>query len=151
MLLPIKPICPANKVRRDGTSPIFLQYCFSNKQRILLNTGIAIPPIFWSSKYLNISELLPDQYGKSMDLNEELLRLRRIVEDLVYHAIKQKTEDRGGWVKKNFSPSMALGDIGIKIKSDQEKKIKEKRDKLNIYSQFDEYIQSKDRRLARPR
>lgn len=148
MLLPIKPICPANKVRRDGTSPIFLQYCFSAKQRILLNTGIAIPPIFWSSKYLNISELLPEQYGKSMDLNEELLRLRRMVEDLVYHAIKQKTEDRGGWVKRNFSPSTALGDIGIKIKSDQERKIKEKRDKLNIYSQFDEYIQSKDRKVS---
>jgi Arm DNA-binding domain len=137
MLLPIKPICPINKIRRDGTCAIFFQYCFNAKQRTLLNTGISIPPLFWSSKQL------PIEYGNHVLLNEELLRLRRIVEDLVYHAAKQQIEDRISWVKANFSPSMALGDIGNKIKFDQEKKIKEKKDKLNIYYQFDEYIKSK--------
>ena len=42
-MLPIKPICPANKVGRDGTAPVFLQYCYSTTNRILLNTGISIP------------------------------------------------------------------------------------------------------------
>ncbi len=149
MLLPIKPICPINKIRRDGTCAIFFQYCFNAKQRTLLNTRISIPPLFWSSKLLAISDQLPIEYGNHVLLNEELLRLRRIVEDLVYHAGKKQIEDRISWVKANFSPSVALGDIGIKIKFDQEKKIKEKKDKLNIYYQFDEYIKSKDRKVSK--
>ena len=149
MLLPIKPICPANKIRRDGTCPIFLQYCFNTKQRTLLNTGIAIPPSFWCSKHLFITDQLPTEYGNHVLLNEEILRLRRIVEDLVYHTTKHQIADRVGWIKANFSPSLILGDIGNKIKSDQEKIIKEKKDKLNIYNQFDEYIKSKDRKVSK--
>jgi hypothetical protein len=44
MLLPIKLICPKNKVRKDGTSIIFIQYCGSDNKKTLLNTEIAIPP-----------------------------------------------------------------------------------------------------------
>ena len=36
MLLPIKPICPALKVRTNGTSFIFLQYCYSQRHRTKL-------------------------------------------------------------------------------------------------------------------
>ncbi len=45
MLLPIKPICPKNKVRRDGTGLVFVQYCGADNKKLLLNTKIAIPPI----------------------------------------------------------------------------------------------------------
>ncbi len=149
MLLPIKPICPINKIRRDGTCPIFLQYCFNAKKRTLLNSGIAIPPLFWSAKQLAVTDQLPIEYGNHVFLNEELFRLRRIVEDLVYHATKQQLADRVGWIKANFSPTLDLGDIDIKITTDLEKKIKEKKDKLNIYYQFDEYIKSKDRKVSK--
>lgn len=41
MLLPIKPICDPKNARRDGTSLIYLQYCYSATNRTLLNTEIA--------------------------------------------------------------------------------------------------------------
>lgn len=46
MLLPIKPICERGKVRRDGTSLIFIQYCLNAEKRTLSSTGIAISPAF---------------------------------------------------------------------------------------------------------
>ncbi len=46
MLLPVKPICERKFVRRNGTSLIYLQYCFSADKRTLLNTEIAIPPAY---------------------------------------------------------------------------------------------------------
>jgi hypothetical protein len=149
MLLPIKPICPINKIRRDGTCPIFLQYCFNAKRRTLLNTGIAIPPSFWSAKHLMISEQLPIVYGVTVELNEELLRQKRIAEDLVHHATKHHIADRLGWIKANFSSSLSPGELENVFKSDLEKKTKEKKDKLNIYFQFEEFIKSKDRKVSK--
>jgi len=84
MLLPIKPICNAKKIRRDGTSPIFLQYCYSATNRTSLNTGINIPPGCWNNKLLCITKKLPPICGNYEHLNEELLRLKRIAEDLEY-------------------------------------------------------------------
>ena len=43
MLLPVKPICERKFVRRDGTSLIYIQYCFSAEKRTLLNTEITVP------------------------------------------------------------------------------------------------------------
>lgn len=83
MLLPIKPICRAKRARKDGTAPIFLQYCFSATKRTLLNTGIYIPPQYWHPKLLRVSPQLPAEYGSPVKLNDELHRQKRLVEDLV--------------------------------------------------------------------
>ncbi len=50
MLLLLQPICPLSKVRKDGTSIIFLQYYRSEHDKTLLNTEIAIPAKFWNKK-----------------------------------------------------------------------------------------------------
>lgn len=42
MLLPIKSICD-RRPRRDGTSAISIQYCYSSDRRTLLFTGLAVP------------------------------------------------------------------------------------------------------------
>jgi integrase len=149
MLLPIKPICTVAKIKKDGTSPIFLQYCFSSKHRTLLNTGISIPPSYWLSKHLTISEQLPEKYGLPSKLNEELIRMKRVVEDLILHATKHEMEDKNAFVKATFAPSLNLFEIGEKVKSGIQKKNVEKKANLNIYNQFDEYIKSKDRKVSK--
>jgi len=50
MRQPIKLIVRKGKVRNDGTAPISLQYCYSAEKRIVLSTGIGIPPQFWNKK-----------------------------------------------------------------------------------------------------
>ena len=77
-MLPIQPICKTDKVRKDGISVIFIQYCLDSKRRTLLNTGMAVPPQYWHTKRGFISGGLPESYGVAEDLNEQLkLKLRR--------------------------------------------------------------------------
>ncbi len=47
MFLPIKPIID-RRPRRDGTSVITIQYCYSSDRRTLLFTGLAVPPRYWN-------------------------------------------------------------------------------------------------------
>jgi hypothetical protein len=44
MSLPVKFICKSKQKRKNGTSIIFIQYCFRAGKKLLLNTEIAIPP-----------------------------------------------------------------------------------------------------------
>jgi hypothetical protein len=75
MLLPIKPICTASKMRRDGTSLIFIQYCESADNKTLLNTEIAIPPTSWNKRLKRISDTLPISFGKADELNKDLQQI----------------------------------------------------------------------------
>jgi len=59
MLLPITPICSQSKVRKDGTSLVFIQYCKNADDKTLLNTEIAIPPNFWHKKLKRIIAIFP--------------------------------------------------------------------------------------------
>jgi hypothetical protein len=70
MSLPIKPICKANDSRRNGTSVIYFQYCFSAENRTLLNTGIAIPSQHWNKAKLCIKNSLPEVYGNYFGGND---------------------------------------------------------------------------------
>ena len=58
MVLPIKPICKANKIRKYGTSLIFIQYCFSARKRTLLNTDYKIPEEDSDAIYLSHEEIV---------------------------------------------------------------------------------------------
>jgi hypothetical protein len=127
MLLPIKPICTVAKIKKDGTSPIFFQYCFSSKHRTLLNTGITIPLSFWLTKHLKISEHLPEKYGLSSKLNEELIRMKRVVEDLILHATKHEMKDKNAFVKATIAPTFNLFEIGEKVNQGFKRKMHNKK------------------------
>ncbi len=133
MLLPIKPICSPKKVRKDGTSPIFLQYCYSATKRTLLNTGINIPPDCWNNKLLCITKKLPIAYGCHERLNDELLRLKRIAEDLATHAVKKQVPDKGTFVKNSFSPSLQISAIDDNAEAAIKQQVSEQKSKLDIY------------------
>jgi hypothetical protein len=146
MLLPIKPICRAKRVRKDGTAPIFLQYCFSATNRTLLNTGIYIPPQYWHPKQLRVSPQLPAEYGSPVKLNDELLRQKRLVEDLVAEATRKQIVDKGAFVKKAFSPTLDLNFLDECIVTVAKQETAKKEAKQDIYYQFDEYIKTKERK-----
>lgn len=149
MVLPIKPICRANKIRKDGTSLIFIQYCFSATKRTLLNTEIAIPVVYWNKKQSCISNKLPIVFGSHQQLNEELRRQIRIVEDLATHAAKSGLPDKGMFVKNSFSPKLDTSAMIGKVEKAVDQVVVEKRAKLDIYFQFDEYIKSKARKVGK--
>jgi site-specific recombinase XerD len=149
MLLPIKPICRAKRARKDGTAPIFLQYCFSATKRTLLNTGIYIPPQYWHPKLLRVSPQLPPEYGSPVKLNDELLRQKRLVEDLVAEATRKQITDKGTFVKKAFSPTLDLRSLDERVTTVAKQEAAKKEAKQDIYYQFDEYIKTKERKVSK--
>ncbi|MEJ7737043.1 MAG: site-specific integrase [Chitinophagaceae bacterium] len=149
MLLPIKPICERKYLRRDGTSLIYIQYCFSSENRTLLNTEIAIPPNSWNKKRLCIAENLPASFGNVDHLNSELDRMIRLAQDIVSFAAKNKIEDRGSFVKKTFKPDLDIKSLHSQDASKINEAIQEKRVNKNLYLQLEEYISSKEKKVSK--
>ena len=145
MNLPIKAICEERFMRKDGTSLIYIQYCYSAEKRTLLNTEIAIPPDCWNRKKACISEKLPIEFGIVKTLNDELRRIIRIVEDLIIYATGKNVLSIGNFVKANFKPDLEIDSlINIDIQNKQCNEIN-----LDIYHQIDDYSKSKARKVCK--
>jgi site-specific recombinase XerD len=143
MLLPIRPICNRKKIRKDGTSLIQIQYCFSAERKTLVNTGIAIPPNFWTKKSLCISDKLPSSFGQVNALNIELKRLVRIAEDILAYALNNGVPDPVSFLKKTFKPDFELSNLGKESNESVLPKLN-----LDVYFQIDEYIKSKTKHVT---
>lgn len=148
MLLPVKLICRTNRVHEDGTCTIFIQYCYGDK-KVLLHTGIKVPPKCWNRKQQCIEDSLPAENGVAAELNNELLRMRSVVNALALKARTIKTEERGKFLKDSFSADLVLENVEGKISEKENKKKKDQQDALDVYYQFDEYIKSKQRKVGR--
>ncbi|GAA4748957.1 site-specific integrase [Flavisolibacter ginsenosidimutans] len=147
-MLPLKLICERKNIRKDGTSVVFIQYCYSAENRTILNTEIAVPPAFWNKKTGSISKDLPAGYGDYKELNEELKRLYRLAEDIVEFAIKKNLPDRGKFVKETFSPRFDL--MTLTAETEAAKLVALNSCALNrdLFHQLDDYIQSKEKNVA---
>jgi len=111
MAYPIKPICEAKDKRSNGTSIIYLQYCYTTGKRTHLNTGIAIPPRWWNKKQSIVSDQLPGDFGRAELINEELTRQLRLAEDLIRWAIKNDKSPLGDFVKETYRPDLSFNDL----------------------------------------
>jgi site-specific recombinase XerD len=145
MLLPIKPICSASKMRRDGTSLIFIQYCESAENKTLLNTEIAIPPTCWNKKLTRIADALPKGFGKADELNKELQRQIRLAEDIISYALTKKFPDPVEFAKNTFTPDFDLNQLEKAAKENKAAKPKVNKD---FFFQLDDYIKSKEKSVA---
>jgi hypothetical protein len=145
MLLPLKTICSATKVRRDGTSLIFIQYCKSETNKTLLNTGIAIPFNYWNKKLGRIAGNLPPEVGNSEKLNLELHRMFRLAEDIIQLAINLKIEDTVSFVKKTFRHDLPPSELkDLQRKHETLKPVQN----LDFFYQLDDYIKSKEKNVS---
>lgn len=129
---PIKLIVKKGKLRTDGTRLISIQYCLSKNRRVVISTGIAIPPKFWNKKSRKISPDLPAEFGKAEELEKILTEKIRKAEDMVLHAKKQSTCPLE-FLKTNFHLSDKW-EI-VHMKADKEN--------LNVYHQIDLYIEER--------
>ena len=149
MLLPIKPICDAKKARRDGTSLIYLQYCYSSSNRTLLNSQIAIPAKYWDEQKQAIRKNLPEKYGNAQQLNDSITKMLRTVEDLVTLSEKQGIVNKGVFIKQAFQPYL---DVSV-LQQDQtsiKKLAKPSRNRsTSLYDEFNSYIASKEKKVSK--
>jgi integrase len=150
MLFPLKPICERKNIRRDGTSLIYVQYCYCAENRTLLNTEISIPPTFWNKRQLCISNNLPASYGDAYQLNVELKRIYRLIEDIVDFALKNKIDSPGVFVKKIFNPHFNIASLeNNQVAQEIQQTIKHSKTNKELYFQLDEFITSKKNKVCK--
>jgi hypothetical protein len=151
MLYPIKPGC--FRPRSDGTSTIHIQYCYSSKQRTLLDTEIQIPISCWDRKGLIITKDLPPQFGNYKALNNALDAQLTLVEDIIKYAERRNVPDKGGFVKKYYKPDLDIYSLDELVKKDEQEKIvqqiQQKKADLNVFHQIELYIKSKEKRVCK--
>ena len=108
MRLPIKPLCEQKRVRSDGTSMIFLQYCYDAEHKSFLSTEIPIPPEFWTRQQLCVKETLPSDYGNFEKINDDIDRQLNHAGDLINLAKRQGIAEIGAYVKEKYNPKLNL-------------------------------------------
>ncbi len=145
MNLPIKPICESRFIRKDGTSLIYIQYCYGTDKRTLLNTEIALPPKFWNKKKMCISDNLPLVHGNARELDEALRHMIRLVKDIIRYANENKIQNPGVFVKKTFKPSFDMSSLR------KDRTVSRESNNINqdIYLQIDDYINSKIKKVCK--
>ena len=111
----------------------------NSRQRTLLDTGISIPPDYWDKKLLRIYPDLPSFHGDPKILNQELSRMMRLAEDILHFCIKNTKENPLVFLKTTFAP-----DFDISLLEKRRALVTN----LDVYYQFDQYIDSKKRRIA---
>lgn len=145
MLLPLTLICKKGKARRDGTSAIKIQYCYTSDKRTELDTGIALPPRYWNRKSRKVADDLPEAYGKAKDLNARLQTMFRIAEDIITFALDHKLQPLD-FVKEKFSPDFDTATL----KQDEATLITQATVNTDIYYQFEDFINFKARKVSKP-
>lgn len=107
MALAINLICDI-RTRKDGTNPLYIQYCRKSDERTLLHTDVDIPARCWNSRLSRISKELPSAFGDARALNDELAFQIRMVEDIIRFAKKISIENEIGFLKATFHSKFAL-------------------------------------------
>jgi integrase len=139
MRQPIKLIIKKGTVRKDGTSLIFVQYCYSTTSRVLVSTNISIPEVYWNKKNCTISPLLPIEFGTSDKLEAQLREKLRNAEKLVDYALLNAICPLR-FLKNNF---------GFKDFTYLEK-VGYDRSKLDLFFQIDRYLHDKRNLVQQP-
>ncbi len=146
----IKAICRTQRVRRDGTVKVYLQYCLTSDKRTLLETGIEIPLRCWNKKKAFITEDLPDPYGDSTELNDSIKRQLRNAEDVVDILLKRKVIDQLDFLKQHYKPFIKPEAIDeIIIAAERENSDVGLVEQSFFFSQIDDYIQNKLRKVSK--
>lgn len=144
MSVPITAICEHKRVRSDGTSVIFLQWCFNSKIKPLLNTELEIPPGYWNKTSRTVANTLPAKYGDAKNINKEVRRMLKLATDLILLSERKKVYDKVAFIKETFKPDL---DLEALEKEEQKfvelAKPKEARTNKDFYFQLQDYIKIK--------
>jgi hypothetical protein len=132
MRQPIKLVLKKGDVHKDGTSLIYIQYCFSSQKRVLLSTDISIPANYWNEKTGSILATLPAQYGDPKSIEADLREKLRRAGQIVDYALHDNT-DPVRFLKRYFKE----GDVQYEQHVDYNKNIKD------VFCQIDLYINGK--------
>jgi hypothetical protein len=147
----IKPGC--YKPRKDGTSNIHIQYCYTPEKKTLLDTEIIVPVNCWDKENLVITPDLPRQFGAAKNLNDAVAAQLRLVEAVIEYAERKGIPDKGAFVKTYYSPGLDIYSLSELVQKKEEEKRQEDLEKqkadLDVFNQIEKYITSQTPRVCK--
>lgn len=129
----IKPIIRKPRLAVNGQHTIFIQYCYTTTKRVVLSTGVSIPPIYWDKIACTILPSLPTQYGNPTILQQTVDKQLAKAERVITYAIKKNLGCPMQFLKRNFR----LPDCWD---LDQ---VEEDNNNLSVFYQIERYIDDK--------
>lgn len=148
MNLPITAVCKAARIKKDGSIPVSIQYCFSSDKRAIIDVGIFIPLKYWNKRRQCISDSLPTEYGNTAELNMQIGKELRKAEDIISLAIKKK-ENPLNFFKSHYCPGASFEQIEQNINAvEREINLADVYLNKDIYFQIDDYIKMKGRKVS---
>lgn len=100
----VKLVTKSKSTKKDGTTPIYLQYCYDSNKRTLINTGYCIEPKHWNPE----KDLVRKNYENHETLNGDLKDKLNKLENIILEAKKNGIDPTIDYVKnkyKNPSPN----------------------------------------------
>jgi len=149
MRIPIKAICELKRIRKDGTSLIFLQYFHDGVHRIFLNTGIAIPPDQWDKRKECVKQTLSLKYGTAEKVNREIDRQLALARDLILWTRDQQLGEPGAFIKEKYAPDLKIDDLNRQFTQANPEFIPQSRlKKEGFFVELQNYVLSKQKKVS---
>ena len=95
----VKLVAKNKSTKKDGTTPIYLQYCYDSNNRTLINTGNYIDPRHWNFEKDVVRRSYDDHESLNDDLEEELKKVKKIIKD----ALKAGIDPTIDFVKNRYN------------------------------------------------
>ena len=103
-----------NISKRDGKSPIYVQYNYSRDKRILINTNRRIELKFWDFE----NDVLRRSHSKYDSINRHVKRIKLDIETIVSNALDEGIEPNPEFVlNEYYGINQETGKEGKKPKS----------------------------------
>ena len=99
-----KLVLKKSSTRKDGTTPIFIQYSYDRERRTLLHTRKYIKSNFWNYEKNEVRRTHPD----AKDLNLYIQTLHKRVDNLIDDAIMHKIDPSIDYIKNKYQDEIIL-------------------------------------------
>lgn len=101
-----KLVIKTSTSKKDGTTPIYIQYSYNREKRTLLNTQKRIAPKFWNAERGEVRRSHP----KAQELNQHIKMLLSRVDSLIDDAVSQRIDPSIDHIKLIYNRKVVFGE-----------------------------------------
>jgi hypothetical protein len=124
----VKLIAKKKSTRKDGTTPIYLQYSFNSEKRTLINTGFKIEPKYWNSD----DELVRKSHSDYKRINREITKKKNKISELIFAADENDLVPTIKYILDNYKKPKSI----------------ENNIDMSFFEHFDSFIESSKGRVV---
>jgi integrase len=95
-------------IKKNGCTPIYIQYIFTSDEKVLINSGVEILPIHWNPVTQSLRDNTGDYYEKNFSIiNSEISNLMNEFKSFLGATINRKISPTIKFIKDHFEQYLA--------------------------------------------